>query len=117
MPVHDELTIDTPRNRFVRAALGPSPGSVREDVAHRCRALAGGMKAMGVSEDAPTRVQMSTDRFGRNDADDRFMVAAARLAFDLVLPTGGVGCECTLSAGQRSDVGTSFVRAGGGRFL
>ncbi|WP_446676547.1 hypothetical protein, partial [Pseudomonas paraeruginosa] len=63
----------------------------RKDVAHRCRALAAGMKAMGVSGDAPTRAQMSTDRFSRNDADDRFMVAAAKLAFDLVLPTEASG--------------------------
>lgn len=84
----DELTIDTPRNRFVRAALESIPRIVRrKDVSHRCRSLASGMKAMGVSGEAPTRGQMSTDRFGRNDADDRFMVAAARLAFDLALPT------------------------------
>ncbi len=46
---------------------------------------------MGVSGDAPSRAQMSTDRFGRNDADDRLMVAAARLAFDLALPTEAAG--------------------------
>lgn len=49
------------------------------------------MKAMGVSGDAPTRAQMSADRFGRNDADDRFMVTAAKLAFDLALPTEASG--------------------------
>ena len=88
----DELTIDTPRNRFVRAALESISRIVqREDVSHRCRSLASGMKAMGVSGDAPTRAQMSTDRFGRNDADDRFMVAAAKLAFDLALPTEVAG--------------------------
>ena len=76
----DELTIDTPRNRFVRSALETISRIVqREDVSHRCRSLASGMKAMGVSGDAPTRAQMSTDRFGRNDADDRLMVAAAKL--------------------------------------
>lgn len=88
----DELTIDTPRNRFVRAALEAISRVVRrKDVSHRCRSLASGMKAMGVSGDAPTRAQMSTDRFGRNDADDRLMVAAARLAFDLALPTEAAG--------------------------
>ena len=30
---------------------------------------------------------MSSDRFGRHDAGDRYMVAAAKLAFDLALPT------------------------------
>lgn len=88
----DELTIDTPRNRFVRAALETISRIVRrKDLVHRCRSLATGMKARGVSGDAPTRVQMSTDRFGRNDADDRFMVAAAKLAFDLALPTEAAG--------------------------
>jgi 5-methylcytosine-specific restriction enzyme subunit McrC len=88
----DELTIDTPRNRFVRAALETISRVVqRKDVSHRCRSLANAMKAMGVSADAPTRAQMSTDRFGRNDADDRLMVAAARLAFDLALPMETAG--------------------------
>ncbi|PTQ70319.1 5-methylcytosine-specific restriction endonuclease system specificity protein McrC [Pseudomonas sp. GV071] len=88
----DELTINTARNRFVRAALESISRIVsRKDIAHRCRVLAAGMKAMGVSGEAPPRAQMSTDRFSRNDADDRFMVAAAKLAFDLVLPTEASG--------------------------
>ncbi len=88
----DELTIDTPRNRFVRAALESISRIVqKKHLSHRCRSLASGMKAMGVSGEAPTRAQMSTDRFGRNDADDRFMVAAAKLAFDLALPTEAAG--------------------------
>ena len=36
---------------------------------------------------------MKTDRFGRHDADDRVMVAAARLAFDLALPTEAAGAS------------------------
>ncbi len=90
----DELTIDTPRNRFVRAALETISRIVRrKDVAHRCRSLANGMKTMGVAGIAPTRAQMSTDRFGRNDAGDRFMLAAAKLAFDLALPTEASGAN------------------------
>lgn len=93
----DEMTIDTPRNRFVRAALESVSRIVRrKDVAHRCRALANGMKAMGVSGEQPTRVQMSTDRFGRNDADDRVMVAAAKLALELALPTETLGSNLLL---------------------
>lgn len=34
---------------------------------------------------------MSAERFGRNDADDRAMVDAARLAIDLTLPTESAG--------------------------
>lgn len=112
----EELTVDTPRNRFVCAALEAISRIVRrKDVSHRCRSLASGMKAMGVSGDAPTRAQMSTDRFGRNDADDRFMVAAAKLAFDLALPTEAAGMN-VLSLPDREEtwVRRLFERAVGG---
>src|SRR5687767_8087589 len=49
------------------------------------------LKAMGVAGKPPTRVQISTERFGRHDADDRFMVAASKLAFDLALPAEASG--------------------------
>lgn len=91
----EELTIDTPRNRFVRAALERISRVVqRNEVAHRCRSLASGMKAMGVSGNAPTRAEMSADRFGRHDVDDQFMVAAAKLAIDLALPNERAGTKC-----------------------
>ena len=112
----DELTIDTLRNRFVRAALESVARIVRrKDIAHRCRSLASGMKTMGVSGDAPTRAQMSTDRFGRNDADDRFMVAAAKLAFDLALPTEVSGANVlSLPDREVTWVRRLFERAVGG---
>lgn len=112
----DELTIDTPRNRFVRAALEIISRIVRrKEVSHRCRSLASGMKAMGVSDDAPTRTQMSTDRFGRNDADDRFMIAAAKFAFDLTLPTEAAGANMLpLPDRELTWVRRLFERAVGG---
>jgi 5-methylcytosine-specific restriction enzyme subunit McrC len=112
----DELTIDTPRNRFVRSALESISRVVRrKDVSHRCRSLASGMKAMGVSGDAPTRAQMSTDRFGRNDADDRFMVAAAKLALDLALPTEAAGMNVlTLPDREVTWIRRLFEKAVGG---
>ncbi|KAE8760828.1 5-methylcytosine-specific restriction endonuclease system specificity protein McrC [Paraburkholderia madseniana] len=112
----DELTIDTPRNRFVRAALEAVSRCVRrKDTAHRCRSLASGMRSMGVSGHAPTRAAMSVDRFGRHDADDRFMVAAAKLAFDLALPTESAGAN-VLSLPEREVtwVRRLFERAVGG---
>jgi 5-methylcytosine-specific restriction enzyme subunit McrC len=112
----DELTIDTPRNRFVRAALETiSRIAKRKDVVRRCRLLASAMKAMGVSGDAPTRTQMSTDRFGRNDADDKFMVAAAKLAFDLALPSEAAGTNVlALLDREAAWVRLLFERAVGG---
>lgn len=112
----DELTIDTPRNRFVRAALESICRIVhRQDIAHRCRSLAVGMKAQGVSGIAPSRAEMSVDRFGRNDADDRFMVAAAKLAFDLTLPTESLGLSVlSLPDREVTWVRRLFERAVGG---
>ncbi len=37
------------------------------------------------------RAELAKDRVGRNDAEDRFMLALARLAFDLALPTEEAG--------------------------
>ena len=112
----DEMTIDTPRNRFVRAALETISRIVRKkELSHRCRVLANGMKAMGVSGNAPTRAQISTDRFGRNDADDKFMVAAAKLAFDLALPMETAGAHVLALPGREERwVRTLFEKAVGG---
>jgi 5-methylcytosine-specific restriction enzyme subunit McrC len=112
----DDLSIDTPRNRFVRAALETICRIViRQDVAHRCRTLAAGMKALGVSGKAPTRAEISADRFGRHDAGDHFMVAAAKLAFDLALPTESEGVnKLSLPDRETTWVRRLFERAVGG---
>lgn len=85
------LTIDTPRNRYVRGALEHIARNVSPSRARRCIALANHLKMAGVSGAVPTRAQMSTEHFCRNDQDDRLMVDAAKLAFDLALPTEAAG--------------------------
>lgn len=88
----DELTIDTPRNRYVRAALEAISKVVkRKDLAHRCRSLDIRLRRMGVSQIRPSRSEVSVDRFGRHDAEDKPMVTAAHLAFNLALPTESKG--------------------------
>jgi len=90
----EDFTVNTPRNRFVRAALNAIAQIVgRNDLAHRCRALANSLKQMGVSGEKPSRSEVSTERFGRHDADDQQMVAAAHLAFNLALPTETSGTK------------------------
>jgi 5-methylcytosine-specific restriction enzyme subunit McrC len=114
----DELTIDTPRNRFVRAALEVISRLVRrQELAHRCRKLGSDMKAMGVSGNPVTPAQMSADRFGRHDAEDQFMVAAAKLAFELALPTEAAGSN-VLALPDREErwVRRLYERAVGGFF-
>lgn len=83
----DELTIDTPRNRLVRAALAKLAGiAQRPELARRCLSLAARLDRLGVKGEKPARTEISVDTFGRFDANDRFMVAAARLALELALP-------------------------------
>ena len=90
----DELTVDTPRNRFVLAALEQISKVVSGHLlAHRCRTLAASLKSMGVSGHRPLRGEVSIDRFGRHDIDDQPMVAAAHLAFNLALPTEDSGAK------------------------
>ena len=90
----EELTVDTARNRFVRAALEAISEIVRRDaLAHRCRSLAASLRRIGVIGERPGRGEASIDRFGRHDVDDRPMVAAAHLAFDLALPTEAAGAK------------------------
>ncbi len=88
----DELTVDTIRNRYVRAALEEIARLVRSnELRHRCRSLASSLRLMGVTGERPGRAEISNDRFGRHDAADQLMVAAAHLAFNLALPTESTG--------------------------
>jgi len=90
----DELTIDTPRNRFVRGALEEiSKIVLRGALAHRCRSLAASLRRMGVTGERPRSGEVSINRFGRHDAEDQPMVTAAHLAFNLALPTESVGAK------------------------
>ncbi|UKJ76045.1 5-methylcytosine-specific restriction endonuclease system specificity protein McrC [Azospirillum brasilense] len=88
----EDLSMDTPRNRLVRAALDRMARLVRDaGTAHRCRSLATDLSQAGVGGVRPSRADLAADQIGRNNADDRFMVALARLAFDLALPTEEAG--------------------------
>ncbi len=101
----EELTVDTPRNRFVKAALNLLHGVVKEDsLARRCRSVAAGMERAGVGGDPAynnrRRPRTPLSRLGRLGADDRQMLAAARLAFDLALPTEDIGAFHLSSPGR-----------------
>lgn len=91
----DELTIDTPRNRCVREALLLLARVVRrEPLERRCRELAARMALAGVRDEPDARRisgQILSSSSGWMDAEERRMLAAARLAFDLVIPTEAAG--------------------------
>lgn len=85
---YEDHTMDTPRNRLVRAALERLAARVADDLmAHRCRQLAGDFTRMGVIGPRPSWAELASDQLGRNEAADRFMVALARLVFDTIIPT------------------------------
>jgi len=83
-----EMTVDTPRNRLIRSALSHLAGVVEDrELAHRARSMSGMLERAGVSAQAPSRAEISSDQIGRHESQDRLMVSLARAAFDLVLPT------------------------------
>ena len=100
----NELTIDTPRNRLVRAALTRLAAIARrQDLAARCRALAARLERLGVAAEKPPRTETAADTFSHFDANDRLMVAAAKLAFDLALPNEQPGAT-PLSTPDRESI-------------
>lgn len=88
----EEHTMNTPRNRLVRAALERLAARVSDDlVAHLCRQLAGDFTRMGVVGPRPSWAELASDQIGRNEAADRLMVALARMVFDTIIPTEEAG--------------------------
>jgi 5-methylcytosine-specific restriction enzyme subunit McrC len=84
----DELTVDTPRNRYVRAALSTLSKIVnRPALAHRCNSLSISLDRLGVKPGKSVGYKGTSERFARHDAGDQKMVLAADLAFDLAIPT------------------------------
>jgi 5-methylcytosine-specific restriction enzyme subunit McrC len=88
----EDLTFDTPRNRFVRAALSVMAVRVlNSKIEADCRRLATQLHLLGVGTIRPTRQQLSRDQIASHQSDDRFMVSIARLALDFVLPSESAG--------------------------
>ena len=96
---YDELTIDTPRNRLVRAAL-TELGKLLNDPAlsHNARMLASSLGRAGVSGLMPSRAEITSDQIARHESGDRLMVSLAKAVFDLVLPTEEEGARALLKA-------------------
>ena len=104
----DELTTDTPRNRFVKVALNQLHQRVnKSELRRRCRITAAALERAGVgtdnSRDPVMRDSRSTVSAGRTNTEDRQMLAAAELALNLRLPTEDPG-QSPLSAPDRHEV-------------
>lgn len=83
-----EVSSDSSANRLVLAALETMANTVQNrDLGSRCSSLALQLRRAGVSGKGPTRRQIASVTDGRLPRDDAAMMAAARLALDLALPT------------------------------
>lgn len=87
-----ELTHDTPRNRYVRETLDLVPRlRLGRDLANQARSLSHRLGALGVTVAATTAFLPGRETYGRHDAEDRLMVELARLVRDLAHPSEAAG--------------------------
>lgn len=108
--VFDELTVDTPRNRYVKTALMHIAGLINKFGKHsnlerRSLDLAVRLEKAGVVGGFDSRYGGSAaelDNVGWVDTHERRMLAAAKLALNLSIPTEGSGLSL-LPVASRSD--------------
>lgn len=104
---YSELTLNSPRNCYIRAALEKLGQLLKnKNEGRKCRSLANRLYQNGITGDKPDTSFLSRQTFSRHDADDRQLLSLSRLAFDLTLPSEEEGRYQT-QAPDRSD---TYVR-------
>lgn len=94
----EEHTMDTPRNRLVRAALDYLSMMLDvPEVMHECSALSQMLGRLGVSSQKPSRAALATDQASRNETADLMMVSLAKMVFEAVIPSEQVGTNQALA--------------------
>jgi len=113
--VFDELTVDTPRNRYVRAALTHITGAVKEpQLQHRCRDLALRLEMAGVTgylDSSQARNTAPLASAGWVDSHERQMLAAAQLALNLHILTEQAGSALLPLVNRRETQGWRLYEA------
>lgn len=90
----EEHTMDTTRNRLVRAALDYLAVTVAApEVVHECRSLSELMGRLGVASQKPSRADLASDQISRNETADLLMVSLAKMVFDSVIPSQQSGLK------------------------
>lgn len=88
----EEHTMDTPRNRLVRAALDYLSTILNApELIHECRALSQMLGRSGVSNQKPSRAELTADQVGRNETADLLMISLAKMVFEAVIPSEKLG--------------------------
>lgn len=100
---YNEFTVDTPRNRYVRDALKKiSMVASKNFLRRKSRSLVLTLESMGVKGERPNHRAISINQFGLHDANDRPMLQAAYLAFNLALPAETIGTRILSSPDRNS---------------
>lgn len=108
----DSLSADTFHNRLVLTALQKAASrTTSAAVAARCRSVASILMASGVVNIRPSANQLSTETQGRNNRDDRAMIAAANLVFGLSIPTESMGSSWVVEPGRGMGLRKLFEQA------
>ncbi len=82
----EELSVDTPRNRYICAALNKMMRLVsKKSLKLRCLQLHQTMLQLGVSPLLSVNYQPKNERFSRHETADRNVLLSAELAFNLAL--------------------------------
>jgi len=82
----EELSVDTPRNRYICAALNKMTRLVSNKALKlKCHKLYQAMLQQGVSPLFSVNYQPKNDRFSRHETADRDVLVTAELAFNLAL--------------------------------
>lgn len=91
-----EPTLNTPRNRLIKAALEKGGYLASSRIATTCREYAALMFRMGVTGNLPDRSILSTEVDTINTREDRQALAAAHLLLEMAIPTSRTGKEYLL---------------------
>jgi 5-methylcytosine-specific restriction enzyme subunit McrC len=118
---YEQMSADSPRNRYLRAALqklAKMVGFSSTDRARKCvrecwrldKILAG----MGIKAEKPLNYSVRADRFGRCELGDRLIMSLAGLAFDCWLLSeisGDDGYINALDRGKEHSIRSLFEKA------
>lgn len=97
----EELSNDTPRNRFVRQALANLARIVEKRILlKRIHSLLMCLKDLGVNDVSVSLTDLSVDRLGRHDSLDLEMIELAKMAWSFNIPAEDEGSTPHLSASR-----------------
>ena len=108
----EELTVNTPRNCYVREALEKLAHVVtRSDLKDKCLTLVKTLEQAGVIGKSPNHSEILRIRYNHYDKEDRVMLNAAYLAFNLSLLNEEAGPKRLVSHDREKQIGRLFEKA------